>query len=543
MNTLYLEIVKLVEQHPELLTQPIKHKVLDQLCRGFNLSLEEASVFAFFFKRQLGDDLNIDLKSIRDEFNIDIESYGRLLKIVSRLKERGILNLNASDSIISKNPMYPVFDLDEGVFTKLVLGRDPWGELNPSDIYSVADAAVRVLDQRERKDIDLIKCYDMLSNIRDRIPRNVSFSTVFRGPDSMELAFLFYAIAQYLKGDECSYASRFADDILEAVSAKARLLTRVQQKNMVSIRRGWVELNDNATFVRDPLFYLSEKAIDLLFMGGKQALTAYRPQFCRHLKYETLQANRLFLPGKTGDAIQLLESSLTRRNLSQLTARLKGKNMPTGITCILHGPPGTGKTASVYEMARKRKMDILNVDFANIRDKFVGESEKRLKAVFDEYRTAQKRLKRRSILLFNEADALLGNRITVSDSVDQMNNSMQNILLEQLEQFDGILMATTNLMENMDEAFERRFLFKVRFERPDATCRKAIWKSKLQTLKQNEAEQLSRLDLSGAQIENVARKLTMMEVVEGKQSNFQKVLQLANEDAIMENSKNAKIGF
>jgi hypothetical protein len=543
LNTPYLEIVKLVEQHPELLTQPIKNKILDQLCRDFNLSLEEACVFAVFFKRQLGDDLNIDLKSIRDEFNIDIESYGRLLKIVSRLKETGILNLNASDSIISKNPMYPVFDLDEGVFTKLVLGKDPWGDINPKDIYSVADAAVRILDQRESNDIDLTKCYMMLSNIKDSIPQTVPFSAVLKGLKSMDLAFFFYAIAQYLKGNEYAYASRFADDILESVSTKARLLTNVQQKNMVSIRRGWVDLDEETTFIRDPIFRLSEKAIEVLFMGGKQALTAYRPQFCRHLKYEDLKANKLFLPGKTGDAIQLLERSLTRRNLFRLTARLRKKNMPTGITCILHGPSGTGKTASVYELARKRKMDILHVDFANIRDKYVGESEKRLKAVFDEFKTARKRLNRIPILLFNEADALLGNRIAVSDSVDQMNNSMQNILLEQLEQFDGILMATTNLLENMDGAFDRRFLFKVRFERPDVACRKAIWKSKLPTLKQSEAVQLSQLDLSGAQIENVTRKLTMMEVVEGKQITFQAILQLANEEASAENSGNARIGF
>ncbi len=359
---------------------------------------------------------------------------------------------------------------------------------------------------------------------------------------TMHVFYLHFLLVRYF-GPVSPELFRFADDFLERVSAKARFLANIQQKKLTSIRRGWIELDEESSFVRDPMFRISEKAIEVLFMGGKQALTAYTPQFCRHLKYESLQANRLFLPGKTGEAIRILEQSLTRKNLSQLTKRLKQKGMPTGITCIFHGLPGTGKTASVYELARKRKMDVLHVDFANIRDKFVGESEKRLKSVFDEYRTARKRLNRMPILLFNEADALLGNRITVSDSVDQMNNSMQNILLEQLEQFDGILMATTNLIENMDSAFDRRFLFKVRFERPDAQCRKAIWKSKLPSLKMKEAAQLSRLDLSGAQIENVARKLTMMEVIEGRQTSFPTIFQLANEETTLKNDTKAGIGF
>ncbi|MCK5880182.1 MAG: ATP-binding protein [Holophagae bacterium] len=543
MNTQYLEIVKLVERYPNLLTHPIKDKILERLSREYSLSAEEAAAFAYFFKRQLADNLNIDLKCIRDEFDISIESYGRLLKIVSRLKENGLLNLNPSDTALSKNPMYPVFDLDEGVFNRLVLGKDPWGELNPKEIYSVTDAAVRVLEQRENKYIDQVKCFIMLSEIRDKIPKTVPFSVVFKGLENTDLALIFYAIAEYLKGNDTSFASRFADDVLEAVSSKARFLANVQRKKLASIRRGWIELDEETTFVRDPMFRISEKAIEVLFMDGKRSLTTYRPQFCRHLKHEKIQSVQLFLTGRTADSIELLERSLTRRALSNLTARLKKKGMPTGITCIFHGLPGTGKTASVYELARRRKMDILHVDFANIRDKFVGESEKRLKAVFDEYRTARKRLNRIPILLFNEADALLGNRIAVSDSVDQMNNSMQNILLEQLEQFDGVLMATTNLIENMDTAFDRRFLFKVRFKRPDGPCRKVIWKSKLPSLKMNEAAQLSQLNLSGAQIENVARKLTMMEVIEGRQTSFGTILQLANEEANIKTDGKGGIGF
>jgi SpoVK/Ycf46/Vps4 family AAA+-type ATPase len=121
----------------------------------------------------------------------------------------------------------------------------------------------------------------------------------------------------------------------------------------------------------------------------------------------------------------------------------------------------------------------LLVDISEIRDKYVGESEKRLKAVFETYRNSIKHFEQVPILLFNESDALIGKRINVNNSVDQMNNAMQNIILQELEDFRGILMATTNLTSNLDEAFERRFLFKIKYAKPSMGAKKSIWKSKL----------------------------------------------------------------
>jgi SpoVK/Ycf46/Vps4 family AAA+-type ATPase len=117
-------------------------------------------------------------------------------------------------------------------------------------------------------------------------------------------------------------------------------------------------------------------------------------------------------------------------------------------------------------LAKQTKRNIILVNISGIRDKFVGESEKRLKSVFETYKNSFKHFEQTPILLFNESDALIGKRINVNNSVDQMNNSMQNILLQELEDFKGIMMATTNLTSNLDEAFERRFLFKIKYDRP-----------------------------------------------------------------------------
>ena len=152
----------------------------------------------------------------------------------------------------------------------------------------------------------------------------------------------------------------------------------------------------------------------------------------------------------------------------------------------------------------------MQVDISETKSMWFGESEKRLKEIFDRYRGYVRNCDPAPILLFNEADAVLGRRrTTMGGSLDQTENAMQNILLQEIERLDGILIATTNLTQNLDQAFERRFLYKIKFCRPTFETRRAIWQTMLPSLKITEVEELSRMfDLSGGQIENVIRKYT-----------------------------------
>ena len=98
-----------------------------------------------------------------------------------------------------------------------------------------------------------------------------------------------------------------------------------------------------------------------------------------------------------------------------------------------------------------------------------------------------------------------------------MDNAMQNIILQEIEDLDGILIATTNLTSNLDRAFERRFLYKVEFHKPDTEVKTKIWLSMLQNISEEEARLLStRFDFSGGQIENIARKRTVDYILSGK---------------------------
>ena len=224
--------------------------------------------------------------------------------------------------------------------------------------------------------------------------------------------------------------------------------------------------------------------------------------------------------------------------------RLKEKSMPIGITAILHGVPGTGKTESVYQLAKKSGRNIFKVDISETKSMWFGESQKLVKKIFTEYEEMKRSEGLCPILLFNEADAIIGKRKSAgSSNVADTENAIQNIILEEMENFEGILFATTNLVENMDAAFERRFLFKVKFEQPSVENSAKIWQEKLPILTAKESRILSeKFKFSGGEMENIARKCAMQEIMQGDILSFTDIEGLCKNEKWTGEEKR-KIGF
>ena len=217
-----------------------------------------------------------------------------------------------------------------------------------------------------------------------------------------------------------------------------------------------------------------------------------------------------------------------------------------GFACLFYGGPGTGKTETVYQLARRTGREIMVVDVPQIKSKWVGDSEKNIKALFDRYRELVKRKEIAPILLFNEADAIISTRKSgAQNAVDKMENAIQNIILQEMESLDGIMIATTNLQENLDKAFERRFLYKIKFEKPDATVRAKIWQQMIPELTQSDADALAcAYELSGGQIENVARKHSINVVLHGEQENpLQSLLAECAAERLNNEQQRTKVGF
>ena len=264
------------------------------------------------------------------------------------------------------------------------------------------------------------------------------------------------------------------------------------------------------------------------------------------IKADSLQAKKLFYNEGMEKQVAEITSLLSPKKYDKIIERMRKKGFRQGFACLFYGAAGTGKTETVYQLARTTGRDIMLVDVPQIKSKWVGDSEKNIKAVFDRYREAVKRSKLAPILLFNEADAIFGVRKNgAQNAVDKMENTVQNIILQEMEQLEGILIATTNLEQNLDGAFERRFLYKLKFERPSSKVRAKIWQSMLAELTKTDALTLAdQFELSGGQIENVARKFTINDILFGCKKNqiLQVLKQYCETEGLSRNSV-SRVGF
>lgn len=294
------------------------------------------------------------------------------------------------------------------------------------------------------------------------------------------------------------------------------------------IQCGYIEHKCNEGQADTEQYMLTRKA-------KAELLSAYTPSHskCRRMKpddrflkgHASIREKSLFFNTSEQEQIDRLANLLSSETLPSIQQRLEEQGMRKGFACLFYGAPGTGKTETVLQIARQTGRDLMQVDIAGLRDKWVGESEKNIKEVFARYRRLCRNSEVTPILFFNEADAIINKRTeNVEHSVDKMDNAMQNIILQEIEDLDGILIATTNLTSNLDKAFERRFLYKIEFHKPDTDVKTKIWRSMLKDISADDARQLaSHFDFSGGQIENIARKRTVDYILSGKFASLNEI--------------------
>lgn len=264
------------------------------------------------------------------------------------------------------------------------------------------------------------------------------------------------------------------------------------------------------------------------------------------IDHTTITPKQLYYNEREQRAIDQLASLLQPERFAQVRDELQKQGFRKGFACLFHGAPGTGKTETVLQLARMTGRNLMQVNISDIKSKWVGESEKNIKAIFTRYRKLVAESDVAPILLFNEADAVIGKRLEdVTRSVDKMENSMQNIILEEIEKLDGILIATTNLTCNMDHAFERRFLYKIEFEKPTVQVKSAIWQTMLAGLSDEDAAVLaSKYDFSGGQIENIARKSVVSKIITGEDFTLNSLIGHCDTEAMDKYGSNRRrIGF
>lgn len=356
---------------------------------------------------------------------------------------------------------------------------------------------------------------------------------------------LVYFCHLFVSNDDDNIGPHDFDDLYESKS-----IFRLQERELVQghsdlMRRKLVEYVNSDGYADRNAFKLTDQAKEELLGElniGKQQANPDKDL----LKHVTLPAKQLFYNEREARQIDQLAALLSPDRFDDIRSRLAASGMRNGFACLFYGVPGTGKTETVYQLAKRTGRDIMQVNFAALKSCWVGESEKNVKALFDRYRTLVTKCDTVPILLFNEADAIIGKRQEGAErAVDKMENSIQNIILQEMESLDGILIATTNLTQNMDKAFERRFLYKIEFERPSLEAKQAIWQSMLPDLTAEEATELaSAYDFTGGQIENIARKQAVDKILRGvERVDIETLRQYCDSERIASPEKRRRIGF
>ena len=531
------EIVTYAKKHsltPEFVQKA--DPALKFISKSLSLTKDEAMMLSFFFENSSGS--RIWLSNISSMINVSN------IRIISMM--------NVADSLIKKGYLTGRENKNEEKYysipTKVINSIRQNLPVTPVKMTELTEDEFfdRLNEIFEEDDINQWDRYDM---ILDLIKNNMHLPYC-KVMDSYDLCVTEFLLAnvfanRLVNEDDDNIATSDWEDYIFSKSQVRRVLKSMKDGTNPLIEKGILEAKADEG-VRDPnLYHFTAAAKEALFPDMEFDSSSNKSDK-KLTSYTTFAPKQLYYAPHVQSQIDRLAELLQPEQFKHVTDRLSQNGMRKGFACLFYGSPGTGKTETVNQLARRTGRDVLMVDVTQIKSCWVGESEQNIKALFDRYRKCVKEMEVAPILLFNEADAVLGIRQEgAQKAVDKMENSIQNIILQEMETLEGIMIATTNLTCNLDKAFERRFIYKIEFERPTVEAKQQIWKSMIPALSDEQAHSLAKdYDLSGGQIENVARKRTVELILSGNEPTPEQMREYCEGEMLnAKQDKRVKIGF
>jgi AAA+ superfamily predicted ATPase len=545
LETIYKVSSELYESElkPEI-TEKIKTESM-YLANFLDVTEQQAWFFAIIYVQQsMG--FSCDLSDIMGELSIKTSKFVKYRSDLISLIDKKIIKSELARRSRKKTPTanFKFMMINENILEAVLLNI-PISEANKLDQMDIYEFCITVSDFIEERSRDIITTDHLLGEVSSLEMHNSHIEVIEKLMD-MEISLndrcLLYEMCDDLVRGGDTALERTIRDMYDTQRQKLKRIKEITLNTSRLLEANLIIVN-KANFVSDISISLTTSAIELLL--GQDAEMFIRKQTLKDvITADSIATKQLFFEEKFQKQIDFFQTSLLNDKFIALQERLQGMSMPKGVAAVFYGGPGTGKTETAYQIAKATGRDVLYVDISQTKSMWFGESEKKIKAVFNDYTRLCNKCKLKPILLFNEADAVLGKRKDNNlSNVAQTENSIQNIILEQMEKSEGIIIATTNLVDNFDAAFERRFLFKLKFDLPTYEAKQQIWKTKLDWLEDEQAASLAkRFQFSGGEIDNIARKAIINEVIVGQRSTLDDLVEYCETEHLA-SKKGKRLGF
>ncbi len=504
--------------------------ILRQLCRAFVLSAPSINALIL---------LQTVFKS-KDEFE-----YLGHLKSIKHLLELGLIKTSFSFLQQSKDSLLDLLHAElspSEYFLQFLENKKPLDFSNNSayedhleylkDEFERIKLYMRLSFNPQNKDFQNdINAYE--AHIKKRLAKSKFYNVlaeIFKEnklSKKEQIIFIALLKEEYALKDEES-AARDLNSLLSLVSANE--LEKLKNRTLLDENSKLISNNliDYDEFSNN--FFIDEDILQRIVSFKKldkdkkiRLENALKDQEIFELLEPNTDISEVILPAQTKELLENILKQQDKTVLERLSKWGIKNSKEIEAKIIFYGPAGTGKTMSALSLAKSMKKAVLSFDCSKILSKYVGESEQNVRKIFDTYKEIAQNCKQSPILLLNEADQFLSTRTTSGASVDKMHNQMQNIFLEQIEKFSGVIIATTNFLESLDSAFSRRFDYKIEFKKPDLKQRLLIWQKALPKNAEFDAEfsleKLANYELSGAQIFMVVKN-TALKAATSKEGIF-----------------------
>lgn len=512
-------------------TQPI--------CDWLDINENEAIVIAMAFGLSIQND-RVHAEQFAKHFDCDIFKIFYFQAAINSLKEKFLLDESTRVSTTSCTM--------NDRLTKAILDNDLTfrGELK-------FDTPMETLESFETI-YKKLTCNEMDQSLHKKLTKNylnrAQKFELFKWISNLELSwrnqtFLLTIIWDYILGVDEFEVKRIIKQYLEQEFNRMDMMQQLKSEMSDLNLKNLVE-TVKTDYTDDLVVKLTDTVINRIKSEGID-VDIYRAKSTNKqnlILAEKIFKKELYYNQRETSQIENLHKILEETKLKTIQNNLSAKGLPIGITILLYGAPGTGKTETVFQLAKWTNRNVLKIDISSTKSAWFGESQKLTKRIFKDYQNLCESENQKPILLFNEADGIIGKRKDAgSTSVADTENAIQNIILEELENFSGIFIATTNLVTNMDSAFERRFLYKIKFENPSLENKQKIWMNKIDFIADKDAYCLAKeFNFSGGQIDNIARKIQMHEIIENARPSFEEIVSYCDHE-LWDRDERKKVGF